>query len=304
MATVMNDTTNAVFIPTIVAQLALGRFANYMNLAKTVSRDFDWTPATFGKVIQVPKRGTVSANSKSAGSNVQEQAPTGTNVSVTLDQHWEVTLMIDDVTDVLENQNTLMGYAEDSAIALAEKVESKLAQLHPSVTSTITFDATSATTQENSFLKVRERLVMNKVPKTERMYAYLHPTVVTKLLQIDRFTRADAYGKAGIIAEGALGRIGGIDVFESQMVETSGSPVAYHNLIYTRNALVLAGRPLPSVPNGYGAVSEVVVDPNINFGLRVTSSYDAKAQAIQVTLDVLFGIALIDDRRIVELEST
>lgn len=300
----MNDTTNAVFIPTIVAQLALGRFASYMNLAKTVSRDFDYTPATFGKTIQVPKRGTVTANSKSAGSNVTEQAPTGTNVSVTLDQHWEVTLMIDDVTKVLENQNTLMGYAEDAAIALAEKVESKLAQLHPSVTSTITFDATSATTQENSFLKVREKLVMNKVPKTERLYAYLHPTVITRLLQIDRFTRWDAYGKQGVIAEGALGRIGGIDVFESQMVETSGSPVAYHNLVYSRSALVLAGRPLPNIPAGYGAVSEVVVDPNINFGLRVTSSYDTKAQAMQVTLDVLFGVALIDDRRIVELEST
>lgn len=301
--TQFNNTTNAVFIPTIVAQKALGAFAGYMNLAKTVSRDFEWTPATMGQVIRIPKRGTLSANAKVAGSDVTVQAPTATDVAVTLNQHWEVTMQIDDVTKVLENQDTLNGYAEDAAIALAEKVETVIASLHPSVTSSVTFDTTSATTKENSFLTVRERMALNKVPLSERKYAYLHPTVITELLQIDRFTRADAYGKSGIIAEGALGRIGGIDVFESQLVQTSGSPVAYHNLVYTKNAIVLAARPLPAVPAGYGAVSTVVQDPDTNMGLRVVSSYDPKKLAMQVTLDVLFGASLLDERRIVELES-
>ena len=299
----LNNTTNAVFIPTIVAQKALGAFAGYMNLAKTVSRDFEWTPASFGQTIRIPKRGTVSANAKVAGSDVTIQAPTATDVPVTLDQHWEVTLQIDDVTKVLENQDTLNGYAEDAAIALAEKIETVLAGLHPSITSSVTFDTTSAATKESSFLTVRERMALSKVPLNERKFAYLHPTVITELLQIDRFTRADAYGKSGIIAEGALGRIGGIDVFESQMVQTSGSPVAYHNMVYTKNAIVLAARPLPSVPAGYGAVSTVVQDPDTNMGLRVVSSYDANKLAMQITLDVLFGVALLDERRIVELES-
>lgn len=301
--TQFNNTTNAVFIPTIVAQKALGAFAGYMNLAKTVSRDFEWTPATMGQVIRIPKRGTLSANAKVAGNDVTVQAPTATDVAVTLNQHWEVTMQIDDVTKVLENQDTLNGYAEDAAIALAEKVETVIASLHPSVTSSVTFDTTSATTKENSFLTVRERMALNKVPLSERKYAYLHPTVITELLQIDRFTRADAYGKSGIIADGALGRIGGIDVFESQLVQTSGSPVAYHNLVYTKNAIVLAARPLPAVPAGYGAVSTVVQDPDTNMGLRVVSSYDPKKLAMQVTLDVLFGASLLDERRIVELES-
>lgn len=300
---VLNDTTNAKFIPTIIAQTALGRFASYMNLARTVSRDFDFTPASQGKILSIPKRGTVSANSKAAGDNVTKQNPTATDVSVTLDKHFEVTLTIDDVTAVLQNQDTLAGYAEDAAIALAEKVETAIAQLHSSLSNTVTFDTTSATTQENSFLKARERMVLNKVPKTERMFGYMHPSVITKLLQIDRFTRADAYGKAGVIAEGALGRIGGIDIFESQMVEATGSPVAYHNLVYTRNAFVLASRPLPSIPNGMGAVSTVVQNSDINMGLRVVSSYNPDLLAMQVTLDILFGVALLDDRRVVEFES-
>lgn len=303
MTDMLTNTENAVFIPTIVAQKALGRFASYMNLGRTVARDFDFVPTTMGATIRIPKRGAVVANQKVAGSEITPQNPTATDVPVTLDQHWEATIMIDDVTKVLQNQDTLNGYAEDMAIALAEKVETKLAELHASITNTVTFDGTSATTSEQSFLKVRERLVLNKVPKNENIFAYLHPSVITKLLQVDRFTRADAYGKSGIIAEGALGRIGGIDIFESQMVASSGSPVAYHNLAYTRNALVLAARPLPAVPAGFGAVSTVVNDPNVNMGLRVVSSYDTKLQAMQITLDVLFGVALLDDRRIVEIES-
>jgi N4-gp56 family major capsid protein len=303
MANVLDNTTNASFIPTIIAQKALGAFAGYMNLAKTVARDFDFTPATEGATIKVAKRGAVSANSKTAGSSVTYQNPTATDVSVTLDNHWEVTFVLDDVTKVLQNQDTLNGYAEDAAIALAEKVETTILALHPSITNTVTLDTSSATTQENSFLKVRERLVLNKVPQSDRKYGYMHPSVITRLLQIDRFTRADAYGKSGVIAEGALGRIGGIDIFESQLVPSTGSPVAYHNLVYTRNAIILAARPLPLAPAGMGARQEVINDPNINMGLRVTSSYDHDLLSMKITLDVLFGCALLDTRNIVEFES-
>lgn len=303
MANVFNNTTHAKFIPTIIAQEALGRFAGYMNLAKTVRRDFELSPTRVGATISVPKRGSVSANTKAAGSAVTVQNPTATDVSVTLDQHYEVTFQIDDVTAVLQNQNTMMGYAQDAAIALAEQVETAIAKLHTTLTNTVTFDTSSATTQENSFLKARERLVLNKVSKLAPKYGYMHPSVITKLLQIDRFTRADAYGKNGVIAEGALGRIGGIDIFESQLVDYTGSPGAYHNLIYTKDAFVLASRPLPDVPQGYGAVSEVVQNEDIGMGLRVISSFDTDLLAMKMTLDVLFGVAILDDRCAVEFES-
>jgi N4-gp56 family major capsid protein len=303
MANNLNNTTNAQFIPTIIAQKALGKFGAYMNLAKTVARDFDFTPAKEGQTIYIPKRGTLSANAKAVGTDVTKQNPTATATSVVLDQHYEVTISIEDITSVLQNQNTLDGYAEDAAVVLAEKIETAIANLHTSITNTVTFDTTSATTQENSFLTARQRLILNNVPAMERRYAYLHPTVITKLLQIDRFTRADAYGKNGVIAEGALGRIGGFDVFESQLVAQTGSPVAYHNLMYTRNAIILASRPLPVAPGGMGVSQQVINDPNINLGLRVTSSYNPDQLAMQITLDVLYGVALLDTRCIVEFDS-
>jgi len=300
---VLDNTTNAKFIPTIIAQKALGRFASYMNLARTVSRDFDWTPATVGQTINIPKRGTLSANDKTQGSNYTLQAPTATDVSVTLNKHKEVTFVIDDVTKVLENQNTRDGYAEDAAIALAEAVEGEIAALHTSLTNTVTFDATSTGTKDTSMLNVRKFFTDQKVPKIEKKYMYADATVINELLEEDKFARADALGKAGVIETGALMNIYGIDIFESQSVKVSGSPVAYHNLVYTRNAFVLATRPLPEVPAGHGAVSTVVNDPDTNVGMRVVSSWDAALGGLKLTLDLLFGVAVLDQRRVVELES-
>lgn len=300
---VLNNTTNASFIPTIIAQKALGRFGAYMNLAKTVARDFDFTPAKEGATIQIPKRGVISANAKSAGNVVTLNNPTATTIPVTMDQHFEVTLELDDVTAVQQNQDVLNGYAEDAAIALAEKIEAALSALYVSSVNTVNFDTTSQVTQENSFLTARQKLVLNNIPQTERKYAYLHPTLITKLLQIDRFTRWDAYGNNGVIAAGALGRIGGIDVFESQLVTASGSPATYNNMIYTRNAIILASRPLPQVPQGMGVIQKVIMDPDINMGLRVTSSYNADLLSMQITLDVLYGVAILDTRCLVTMTS-
>jgi len=99
-------------------------------------------------------------------------------------------------------------------------------------------------------------------------------------------------------------RLYGFDIFESQNVQTSGSPVRYHNLAYTRDAFVLAFRPLPTDGNGHGVVQSVVSNPDVGVGLRATMGYDKDTLGMQLTLDVLFGASILDTRRVVELESS
>lgn len=299
---VLNNTTNAVFIPTIVAQEALGRLKSYLNVAKRVSRDSDWTPATFGQTIQVPRRGSVSANDKTAGDTFTKQNPTADNVSVTLNQHKEVTFTIDDVTKVLENQNTLMGYGEDGAIALAEVIETALLDLHPSITSTETFDNASATTIDSSMLNIRKWFVDQKVPLTEPRYLVAGPTVYNDLLSTDKFSRYDARGTGEQISSGRLLNAYGFEIFESQLIPTSGSPVAYHNVAFTRNGMILASRPLPR-PEGFGGRYAVINDPDIGLSLRTLFWYNADIGAHQLTMDVLYGVAILDSRRVLEVES-
>jgi len=317
---VFDTNTNAVFIPTIIAQKALGRFPAFMNLAKTVSRDFDWTPATQGQTIQVAKRGALVANDKTSGNVFTLQNPTGTNISVVLNKHKEVTFALDDVAKVVQNQDTQAGYAEDGAIALAESVEVAIAALYPSVNSVIDLITTTDATVDTSILNVRKYFSNQKVPMAEQRYAYVDPSVTNLILSKDKYTRYDALGNALSMSQqmaanggagtstvpimsGRLTRIYGIDFFESQNVQTSGSPVAYHNLVYTKNAFILASRPLADVPTGYGVVSDVVQDADVQMGLRALMHYDGDLGAFKMTLDLLFGVAVLDQRRATLLES-
>lgn len=299
---VLNNTTNAVFIPTIIAQKCLQRFPSYLNLAKTVARDSDYTTAQVGTVLRIPKTGAVVANTKTAGNNFTKQNPTGTDVYVTLDTHKEVTFTIDDVTKVVENQDTQMRYANDGAIALAEAVELAIASLHPSIENTITWDSTSATTIDSTMLKIRKYFTDKKVPQLEQKYLYVDGTVFNDLLSVDKFTRFDARGTNDAIAMGQIVKTYGIECHESQMVQVTGSPVAYHNLAYTRDAFVLASRPLPK-PMGFGGNATVINDPSIGLSLRTLFWYNADLGAHQLTLDLLFGAGILDQRRVVEVES-
>lgn len=299
---VLNNTTNAVFIPTIIANKVLQRFPAYLSLARTVARDSEYTTATLGQTIQVPKTGAVSANDKTAGNVYTKQNPTGTNVSVTLNKHKEVTFTIDDVTKVLENVNTQDRYAEDGAIALAEAVETSLAQLHPSITSTITWDRTSATTIDAGLLKLRKFFTDQKVPKTEQRYLYVDATVFNDLLGVQKYTDQSWRGANNTVAEGQMIRTYGFEISESQMIEVTGSPVAYHNLAYTRGGLVLASRPLPS-PKGFGGQYAVLNDASIGLSLRTLFWYNADLGAHQLTIDLLYGVNILDTRRVCELES-
>lgn len=299
---VLNNTTNAVFIPTIIANKCLQRFASYMDIAKNVSRDSDWTPATVGTTLQIAKTGAVVANDKTAGNVFTKQNPTGTNVEVVLNTHKEVTFTIDDVTKVVESQDTQMKYANDGAIALAEAVESALLALHTSIQNTVTWNRTSATTIDSSLLAVRRYFTNQKVPKLEQRYVYVDSTVYNDLLGTDKYSRYDARGDGKSIGDGQVIRTYGLEVHESQLVPGTGSPVAYHNLAYTRDAFVLASRPLPR-PMGFGGQYASVNDPSIGLSMRSLFWYNADLGAHQLTLDILFGVAILDQRRVVEIES-
>lgn len=310
----LTPTTNDKFIPEITANVAIGRLTAYLSMGRTVTKDSQLTAAKYGDVISVPKRGAVSANQKTAGSSVTKQSPSATNVSVTLDQHWEVTIAEDDITEALAietatltgsgpasgaSKSALPGYIEDSVIALAEKIETKLLDLHVSVPSTIT--GANPVTLAN-LAAGRERLIMNNVPKLARLFAQLHPTVITDLLATTPFSDPKFAQNNEGLTEGAIMRLYGFDIFENQLVPTTGSPVAWHNMLYHPNAFVLASRGLRLPDAGVGATgANVMSDAGIS--LRVVRSWDADNLAMQFTVDTLFGVAVLDNRLAVELDS-
>jgi len=290
----LNTTQIDSFIPEIWANEALTAMRSYLNLAKTVRRDFDSTVAVKGDTIHIPKTGALSVNDKDTNENVKRQAPADDEVTITLDNHKEVTFLIEDPARAEANQDVRGLYIKDAVIALAEEVESDLVAEYENAGDEVTFDETSSSTVASSMRALRKAFVDAKVPMMAQKFLYADSDTVNYLLSCDNFTKANEYGSSRPVMAGELGDIYGIKVFESQLVtETGSSPTVTHNLAYTSDAIALVVRPLPVDGNGYGVKQAVVTDPESGLAIRVTGSYDANALGIQTTLDILYGIKTI-----------
>ena len=109
---------------------------------------------------------------------------------------------------------------------------------------------------------------------------------------------AIAEGKIGEFGDprsrmgGYIGRVRGIDFYESQLVPTVGSaPAVSQTLVYTSDAIMFASRPLPKPSEGMGVMSSVQVDPESGLSLRLNMGYSIKDQGFVCSLDLLFGAA-------------
>lgn len=71
-------------------------------------------------------------------------------------------------------------------------------------------------------------------------------------------------------------------------------PAGDFNLAFHREAIALVVRPLQLTPNSMGARSAVVSSDSAS--MRVTMTYDGKAQAIRVTLDMLCGVKVLNNK--------
>lgn len=301
---------NSALLATTIANKTIGYFGKYMNLAATVARDWDYEPATEGEAVKIGKRGALTANTKTAGGDVTMQSPAATGVTVTLDTHKEVTIDLTDVTKAKQAKklDIMEGYAKDAAAVLLETVEDALAALYASLTSTaVTFDATSTATKKASLLNLRKAFTDAKVPKSEQRYLYLGSQSTNEIMEEDSFTRVDAVGQNETLESGQIARpLFGFKPFESQSVVVTGTtPIAVeHNIAYTKDAFVVATRPLPAPAAGLGVISNVVVDPETGIALRTILSYNSNKLAEQLTIDLLFGVKVLDQRRAIPFNLT
>lgn len=301
---------NSALYATMIAQKTLGYFKSNMGMAATVSRDFDYVTAVEGETVKIGKRGSLTANAKALNGNVTVQSPVTTGVDVTLSNHYEVSFDLVDVVREKSNERrlrTIEGYAQDAAAVLLETVEETLASVYASIAAAaINFDETSTATKLSSLLQLRKEFFDAKVPASEQKYLYLGSTSSMEILEEERFTSAGNVGSeeaARVNLDGFLTKRFGFNMLENQQVVTTmvaGTPNVYteRNIAYTPNAVCLAVRPMELPSAGLGVNASYVADAETGIGLRVIHSYNADKLAEQVTLDVLFGSAIIDQRRV------
>jgi hypothetical protein len=283
--------------PTIVAQMALGALAGNLQLAAVADRNWEPLVAQHGETIQIPIRGAVTAEDKVAASDVTEQQPATTNVSITLNKHKETTIIFEDVARAFANQDVVRGYAEDAAIAHAEAIEiAGFVEAYTGFTTNADLGVSGQAWDSATVLGARKIMKDQKVPKTAPVYLFASTTAMLDLLQLPEFRDADKIGSAEIInaAPEDFKRYG-MNFVESQYIQ-SDSGVPHCVALCPKQGLALAMRPLPLPPGGVIAaefVSGPPEEPAQNLGLRMVYAYRAEKIATQMTLDCLFGWKVI-----------
>lgn len=215
-----------------------------------------------GDVIHIPKPTRGSASAKSANNVVTLITNTESEVTITINKHYEYSRVIEDITEVQALSSLRRFYTEDAGYALAKQVDSDLRDLAATWNSgtaysgavigsdgSTAYDSTSAgngaALTDAGIRRVIQFMDDGDVPTMGRVFV-IPPVEKRRLLGVTRFTEQAFTGEAGAsntIRNGKVGDLYGHEVFVSSNLATitAADASTQHRvcLMFQRSALVL-----------------------------------------------------------------
>lgn len=233
----MTSTTGSVFMPEIWSrELQIATESNLV-IGRLVKR-FDAEVREKGQILHVPKVSNLTANAKSASTQVSFQSPSETKLDININQHYEASFIIEDYLDAQSGYMIAEEYKHKSVYALAKQIDTQVASLYTNITQTVGTAATDPTDQ--NFVRGIQYLDDADAPDTERFFV-MAPKVKAAFLQIDKYVN-ERYTGTGIddlpVKTGLFGQRYGIPFFVSTNVPTSsGNPI---NILAHKEVFCLA----------------------------------------------------------------
>lgn len=253
-------TTADKFIPEIWSDEVVATYKKNLVLANLIKKlSFKGKK---GDTLHIPKPGRGAAHAKAASTQVTLNTDTATEINVLIDQHWEYSILIEDIVEVQALASMRQFYTDDAGYALARQVDSSLIQLGRGIQGgdgtaayTGAFAGADGTTAyvaasnnqsalaDAGIRRSIQRLDDNDVPMDGR-FLIVPPSTRNTLMGIARFTEQAFVGEQGgnnTIRSGEIGNVYGVPVFVSTNADTtSGSGAARIALLGHRDFAVLA----------------------------------------------------------------
>lgn len=245
-----------------------------------------------------PNRGTATA--KAVETLVTLQAAAGTSKSVNIDQHFEYSVLIEDLAEVQASSSMRRFYTDDAGYALAAQTDTSVIRLGRGAQggsgtaaynaaylagngTTLYVDGTNVGTAltDEGFRRSIQRLDDNDVPMDMR-YFIIPPATRNTMMGLARFTEQAFTGEAGgsnTIRNGQIGDIYGVKVFVTTNADTATTAT-------TRIALLFHPE--------FGVLVE-------QMGARVQTQYKQEYLATLLTADTLYGVGELRDTSAVAL---
>jgi len=294
-------TEAATFIPEIWSDEIIAAYQKNLKMAPLVKRIA--MTGKKGDVIHIPKPTRGDANAKAADTAVTIIANTESELTVTINRHFEYSRLIEDIVEVQALSSLRKFYTEDAVYALSVQVDNDLhvagtgfgdggaIVYSPAATdyqhTGCFFNDNGTTTQYTDdtlvagdeftdafFRDMIQKLDDNNVPMENRNLI-IPPATRNAIMGIDRYVSSD-FVSGQSVNSGLIGNLYGVDVYVSancRTIEAAGDNTA--SSVDTRAALLFH--------------NEAIVMAE-QLGVRSQTQYKQEYLSTLYTADTLYGV--------------
>ena len=242
----VNNTNHATFIPKLWSDEIISEYEKSLVM-KPLVKSLKMAGKK-GDTINIPMPLRGSANQKVTETQVTLVADTSGNKQIIVDQHWEYSRLIEDITSVQALASMRKFYTQDAGYALATKVDADLiATAIANFTSVgmasdtgLVVPAVAGSAgdfNDQTFRDAIQLLDDADVPMDNRKLV-IPPAARNQIMGIDRYVSSDFVNGKGVV-NGKIGELYGINVFVSTNLPDNGSGEKPCLLFHT-DALVIA----------------------------------------------------------------
>jgi hypothetical protein len=277
-------TQAAVFIPELWSDEVVAAYKANLVLAALVTQ-FNHQGKK-GDVLRLPTPARGAASAKVTNTLVDPIQSTETDLTITIDKHFEYSRLIEDIASVQALDSLRQFYTDDAGYAIATQVDTDLMQLGRGLqggNGTIAYDqavigsdgstlyigTNEAAIADAGLREVIQTLDDANIPQRDRVLV-IPPVSKNTLLGLPRFTEQAFVGEVGMansIRNGRLGNIYGVEVFVSTQCETATGAA--------RIALMMH-------KSAFGLVTQV--------DIRTQTQYKQEYLADLLTADAIYGV--------------
>lgn len=271
-----------VYIPAVWGERINDFFKDYIVLADFFT-DRSEEISGGGNVLYTPNMTEMSANSKSNATAVTLNSPTETSVTLTVNQWYEVSFMIEDeeAATVKQSYTLQERYARNAAYTLADTLEEAIAALFSGFSTTV--GASTTNVQDSEIRAAIATLETTGVPLYTGEVAFIfHPNTFWRQVQaLDKFSLAINSPVNDPTDKKPAGYLYGIPVIVSQNVPNVSGSTGRYNLLAHKDAIHFATASLGAGSKGGMVGSQ---------GIRVQSNYIPEYLGTLTTADILYGV--------------